>query len=177
MANTLSGAMFRISLNGSVTAPAGASVAQLTAATNAALATAIASGTGNGQANAIVSYAGTVSTGTPVTVDLCGLAGLVNPTLLTGIKAILIQNQSQTVGQDLTFGDVSGVITNEWTAPFGTAAGAIIAHAGSAAGQPLGAIAMQSPIGYAVDGSHHLLTVTAAAGTNVPFQIDIIGTV
>jgi hypothetical protein len=122
-------------------------------------------GAGNTPGNADRCYAApfTVSAGTPLTINLAtALDPLLNAIGLVHVSAILIENDSTTAGQDFTIGGGTHPIS---ATDSGTA-------------QANGGVWMMwnpSP-GYTVtSGSADTLTISVAAGTNVPGKITILG--
>ena len=174
MATTLVSSALQVNLIASSTSPAGAGVASF--ASNVVVRNARVNGTSAPAGNVNASYKGTVSAGSPVSIDLTSaFVGPDGAVAFTKILDMVIQNQSVTSGNDLVIGDSTGAISNEWTAPFGAATGTVLAQAGAAAGQPTGVVVLSGPLGFAVDSTHKILTITASAGTNVPFTIEVVG--
>ncbi len=120
-------------------------------------------GASAGQVSKVYSASLLVSTGTPASLDLT--TGLFDPLgvalVFTKVSAIHINNLSTTVGQNLTIG---GGTNGLFTASPNTC---------DANG---GEWFIASPTAQiTVDGTHKIITITAAAGTNVPYNITVIG--
>ena len=116
-----------------------------------------------GQANKAYQAALTVSTGTPLSIDLASLTDVTGAAItLTHVTTIVITNNSTTTGQDLTIGGGSNPLS------------ASVAGVASANG---GFMVNHNPaVGYVYNASTaHLIQITAAAGTNVPLTITILG--
>jgi hypothetical protein len=122
-------------------------------------------GAGNTPGNVDRCYAASfqVSAGTPLTVNLgTALDPLQNPIGLVHVSAILVENDSTTSGQDFTIGGGTHPIS-------ATDSGTAQANGG--------VWMMWNPNpGYTVaTGSADTVTITVAAGTNVPGKITILG--
>ena len=179
MASTLTGGNITVTLTGTITAPiANGGVNQslsLPAPSAGTVAQAgkytksIATGTGNGQANALASLSGTITAGTPVDIDLTAIPQGGQTLTLTAVKSILVQEVSTTPTQanTLLVGDSSGTLTNAITAFWSLATGREVIGS-------QGAWVRDDYYGFTVDSSHKVLRLNAGAGTAI-YQIDIAG--
>jgi hypothetical protein len=140
----------------------GAAPAPSTSNVNHSAALTPAVGGSAGQVNKIYSAAFTVTTGTPLSIDLTALTDPLGAALnFTNVAAILISNDSVVAGQDFSVGGgTNGLFT---------AAPNIIAANGG-----MYLLANPNP-GITVDGTHKIITITVAAGTGVGGKITVLG--
>jgi hypothetical protein len=122
-------------------------------------------GASAGQVNRLYQAAFTVaSSGSPTSIDLTTLVDIDGTTInLASVYAIEVSNDSITPGEDMTlFGGTNGLVaTGTLVLKAGTDPGAICHKWGSA--------------GVTVDGTHKIVQITIAAGTNVTGKITILG--
>jgi hypothetical protein len=119
-------------------------------------------GAAAGQSNKVYSAPFTVTTGTPLALDLTTLVDPLGGALnFSAVTSILITNDSTTAGQDFTIGGgTNGLFT---------AAPNIVAANG-------GAYFISNPTAQiTVDGTHKILTIAVAAGTGVGGKVTIVG--
>lgn len=170
MATTLSGGGIRFSLTGTEAVDVGGSQKSISLSANAFKT--LASGTASLQGNAVATVRGTVTAGTPATLNLYSLtgAGVDDPLTFTSIKGILVQdlNTSPAAGK-LSLGDSTGTVTSAFTAFWATADGCDVIDS-------TGATAKYGPdAGYTVDNTHKYLILKSSSGS-IPYQIDLLGT-
>jgi hypothetical protein len=126
-----------------------------------AVAQTLTAGASAGQVNKVYSAARSVSNGTPDSIDLTALTDPLGQALnFTKVSAILINNLSTTVGRDLTIGGgTNGLFT---AAPNPVKANGGIWFLADPTAQ------------ITVDGTHKIITVAIAAGTD-SYNITVIG--
>lgn len=123
----------------------------------------VGAGNTTGNVDRCYSTAFTVSAGTPLTINLTtALDPMQNAVGMLHVSGILVENDSTTSGQDMTIGGGTHPIS-------ATDSGLAQANGG------VHLMWNPSP-GYAVtSGSADTVTITVAAGTNVPGKITILG--
>ena len=123
----------------------------------------LGSGTGTGNANTCISLAGTVTYGTPVTInvltaiDLSGVASA-----MAFLNTVIVNNNSTTATDNIVVGGGTNPVLGSDTFTV----------------QPNGGcgILFNPNPGYAVvSSSSDTITLTASAGTSVPYSITILG--
>lgn len=122
-------------------------------------------GTTTKKSDAVYSARRTVDSGSPVTIDLNALTDINGVAInFAYVHAIIISNRSVTAGQDLTIGGTLNANVKGFL------------EAGDASVEG-GSMCITAPVnGFTVTNtSADTITVTAAAGTGVPFDITIIG--
>lgn len=123
----------------------------------------ISSGNAAGQVDRAYSFGGTITFGTPFTINLStGLDPLGNTLGMVHVTSVLVENDSLTAGQVMTIGGGTHPVlgSDQFTAQ---------ANGGIAF------ICNPNP-GYSVSGgSSDTLTITVAAGTAVPFKVTVLG--
>jgi hypothetical protein len=124
-------------------------------------------GVAAGDISNVYNIAGVVTSGTPVTYDVTSLTDqLGNAINLARVQGVFGMNLSTTTGQIITItgGTSNPLFTDSYTIQPN------LSGAGS------GVIGSWNPSpGFAVDGTHKTIKVTVATGTNVPFEIAIVG--
>lgn len=168
---TLTGGTARFNLAGTETVGIGATTKQMTLASPAGqYALSLSNGTGGASTgNTVASLLGTLTSGTPVDINLrtLTLAGVDSPITFTNISAALVQEKTSGGSNFLLVGDSSGTLTNAITAFWNTATSQEKVPAG-------GAVGFAGPAGYTVDATHCILRLNANTGT-VVYQVDLIG--
>jgi hypothetical protein len=164
MAATLSNVQVGGALVATLTSSTGSSTTATTI--NHATANTPVVGAGAGQVNKIYdAQLAIVAAGTPQSLDLT--SGLFDPQgnalVFTKVNQIKISNLSVTPGEDITpFGGTNGLMAT------GTAK--------LLAGPTPGSITYDfGTTGITVDGTHKILLLTSAAGSNVPVKVTVIG--
>lgn len=161
MSDTMTNPQVSLQISASLTG--GAAPATASSAVAHTIANALTSGSGAGQVNKTYSSAFTVTSGSPLVLDLT--TGLVDPLgnalVFSEVSAILISNDSTTAGQDFTIGG--------GTNPLFASAPNIVAANG-------GAWMILNPTAQiTVDSTHKTVQISVAAGTSVPGKITVIG--
>jgi hypothetical protein len=122
-------------------------------------------GSATGNVNKVYSAPFTIAaSGTPTSIDLSAATDPLGNALNFGtIHAIIVENLSVTPGEDITIGaGTNGVVASVPLIAYGGAVPGWLAYnAGST--------------GLTVDATHKIITLTAAAGTNVAGKITVIG--
>jgi hypothetical protein len=121
-------------------------------------------GSSSGNVNKAYSVAGTVTSGSPVDIDLTAVTDPLGASLnFSQVHAILLENLSTTAGQDLTLGAGTNPLLAASTqlAYAGTAPGFVLQNCGTT--------------GITVDSTHKTVRVAVAAGTGVGYKLTIIG--
>jgi hypothetical protein len=139
----------------------GTALSSATATVNHTPAKALVAGTSATQISKIHSARYLVTTGTPLSIDLTSVTDPVGASLNFGfVSRILISNASTTAGQNATvLGGTNGLVA---ASPFTLGPGG---H-------------LKVDLGdqeITVDGTHKIITVTLAAGTNVPIDVTVMG--
>jgi len=165
---TVIGSAANISVSTNVPATNGTSgfaIPAVTAKQSPTINLVIGSSAGNVQKVAMIQ--GTVTSGTPYTFNVYSGDDVFGNVLnMAAVSRIVLVNQSVTSGQNLTLGG--------GTDPVMGSGCSIICGAGSATDQ--GTVAVSNPAEFTVVAStSDTITITAAAGTNVPFTLLILG--
>lgn len=123
----------------------------------------IAASSAAGGADLVYATAGTVTSGTPVVIDLT--TGLTDPLgvalVFAHVVAIMVTNDSTTVGQTLTVGGGTNPILASESDPVQANGGGFV-------------VVAPNP-GFTVDSTHKTLQVLVAAGTSVPYKLTVLG--
>lgn len=124
---------------------------------------ALAVGNAAGQANKAYQAALTVTSGTPLVVDLASLTDANGATItFAHVTTVIITNGSTTTGQDLTIGAGTNPLSVNITGVASANGGFMISH--------------NPAVGYVYNSSTaHTIQIVVAAGTSVPLTITILG--
>ena len=161
MSTTLSNPTISLAIKASLAS--GAAPAPIGSIVNHAPSVALGAGSTAGNVDRCYSTAIAVTTGTPLTLNLISaLDPLGNALAMAHVTAVLLENSSNTAGQDFTIGGGTNPA-------LGSFAGIAQANGGACL------VCNPSP-GFAVaSGSADTITIAVAAGTDVPGKITVFG--
>lgn len=161
MATTLSNPLITVAITAALTA--GAPPAPAASPVNHAPAVTLTSGSGPGSVDRIYSKATTITSGTPLTINVSTALDPLNTAVgMLHVTSVMVSSDSTVAGQDLTIGGGTHPV-------LGSDQGTAQANGG------IYFTCNPNP-GYTVTGgSADTLTITVANGTNVNLKVTIVG--